>query len=64
MESNTLFLRLEGHLQAWGSHESKLAIRRTQGFPSKSAIAGKLFPEMASHYCYDENGSKNRSAGH
>ncbi|MCB5269247.1 MAG: type I-E CRISPR-associated protein Cas5/CasD [Candidatus Cloacimonetes bacterium] len=42
MESNTLFLRLEGHLQAWGSHESKLAIRRTQGFPSKSAIAGIL----------------------
>ncbi len=42
MLPNTLFLRLEGPLQAWGSHESKLAVRRTLGMPTKSAVAGLL----------------------
>ncbi len=42
MQPNTLFLRLEGPLQAWGSHESRLAIRRTLDIPSKSGIAGIL----------------------
>ena len=37
MSANTLFLRLEGPLQAWGDHESKFVIRRTAEAPTKSA---------------------------
>lgn len=40
MRANTLFLRLEGMLQAWGSPTSKFGIRRTFFMPTKSAIAG------------------------
>ncbi len=29
MSANTLFLRLEGPLQAWGDQQSKFVIRRT-----------------------------------
>jgi CRISPR system Cascade subunit CasD len=39
---NTLFLRLEGALQAWGNNESKFVIRRTADVPTKSGIAGLL----------------------
>ncbi|NLE30597.1 MAG: type I-E CRISPR-associated protein Cas5/CasD [Phycisphaerae bacterium] len=43
---NTLFLRLEGPLQAWGQHESKFAIRRTAEAPTKSGIVGLLCAAM------------------
>ena len=39
---NTLFLRLEAPLQAWGSHEAKFAVRRTMDAPTKSGVAGLL----------------------
>lgn len=39
---NTLFLRLEGPLQAWGGHESKFAVRRTAEAPTKSGVIGLL----------------------
>ncbi|HRY83187.1 MAG TPA: type I-E CRISPR-associated protein Cas5/CasD [Candidatus Cloacimonadota bacterium] len=42
MASNTLFLRLEGPLQAWGCPSSKFAVRRTLDFPTKSGVAGLL----------------------
>lgn len=40
-EANTLFLRLEGPLQAWGD-TSKFVIRRTMDAPTKSGILGLL----------------------
>lgn len=42
MNTNTLFLRLEGPLQAWGNHESKFLIRRTAEAPTKSGVIGML----------------------
>jgi len=42
MTANTLFLRLEGPLQAWGVQESKFAIRRTAEAPTKSGGIGLL----------------------
>lgn len=42
MSANTLFVRLEGPLQAWGSHESKFVIRRTREAPTKSGVIGML----------------------
>lgn len=42
MNHNTLFLRLEGPLQAWGHHESKFVIRRAAEAPTKSGIIGLL----------------------
>lgn len=42
MTANTLFLRLEGPMQAWGSHESKFVIRRTSEAPTKSGVIGML----------------------
>ncbi|MFZ5500850.1 MAG: type I-E CRISPR-associated protein Cas5/CasD [Candidatus Micrarchaeota archaeon] len=42
MTANTLFLRLEGPLQAWGSQESKFVIRRTAKAPTKSGVIGML----------------------
>ena len=36
---NTLFLRLEGPLQAWGD-SSKFVIRRTMEAPTKSGVLG------------------------
>ena len=42
MNANTLFLRLEGPLQAWGVQESKFVIRRTAEAPTKSGVIGML----------------------
>ncbi len=42
MNASTLFLRLEGPLQAWGAHESKFVIRRTSEAPTKSGVVGML----------------------
>ncbi len=42
MDANTLYLRLEGPLQAWGSHESKFAVRRVMDAPTKSGVIGML----------------------
>jgi len=40
-EANTLFLRLEGFLQAWGD-TSKFVIRRTMEAPTKSGVVGLI----------------------
>ena len=42
MSANTLFLRIEGPLQAWGDQESKFVIRRTAEAPTKSGVFGML----------------------
>jgi len=42
MSANTLFLRLEGPMQAWGVQESKFVIRRTAEAPTKSGVIGML----------------------
>ncbi len=42
MSANTLFLRLEGPLQAWGDQQSKFVIRRTADAPTKSGVCGLL----------------------
>jgi CRISPR system Cascade subunit CasD len=42
MNPNTLFLRFEGPLQAWGDHQSKFVIRRTAEAPTKSGVIGML----------------------
>jgi CRISPR system Cascade subunit CasD len=42
MSANTLFLRLEGPLQAWGDQESKFVVRRTAEAPTKSGVIGML----------------------
>jgi len=42
VSANTLFLRLEGPLQAWGDQESKFLIRRTAEAPTKSGVIGML----------------------
>lgn len=42
MSANTLFLRLEGPLQAWGNQQSKFVIRRTAEAPTKSGVIGML----------------------
>lgn len=42
MSANTLFLRFEGPMQAWGAHESKFVIRRTSEAPTKSGVIGML----------------------
>jgi CRISPR system Cascade subunit CasD len=42
MSANTLLLRLEGPLQAWGDQESKFVIRRTAEAPTKSGVIGIL----------------------
>jgi CRISPR system Cascade subunit CasD len=39
---NTLFLRLEGPLQAWGDQQSKFVVRRTAEAPTKSGVIGLL----------------------
>lgn len=45
MGANTLFLRLEGPLQAWGN-ASKFVIRDTGDEPSKSAVLGMVLCAM------------------
>lgn len=42
MRSRTLYLRLEGPMQAWGAQESKFVIRRTTNGPTKSGVIGLL----------------------
>lgn len=42
MIPNTLFLRLEGPLQAWGDHQSKFVVRRTAEAPTKSGVIGMV----------------------
>lgn len=42
MSANTLFLRLEGPLQAWGDQQSKFVVRRTAEAPTRSGIIGML----------------------
>jgi CRISPR system Cascade subunit CasD len=42
MIPNTLFLRLEGPMQAWGNQESKFVVRRTAEAPTKSGVIGVL----------------------
>lgn len=42
MNANTLFIRLEGPMQAWGNQESKFVIRRTAEAPTKSGVIGML----------------------
>lgn len=46
MSVNTLFLRLEGPLQAWGDQQSKFVIRRTAEAPTKSGVIGMLCAAM------------------
>lgn len=46
MNPNTLFLRLEGALQAWGDNQSKFLIRRTAEAPTKSGVIGLLCAAM------------------
>ena len=43
---NTLLLRLEGPLQAWGSNEAKFSIRRSSEVPTKSGVLGLLCAAM------------------
>ncbi len=40
-DANTLFLRLEGPLQAWGGN-SKFVVRRTMDAPTKSGVLGLI----------------------
>jgi len=42
MSANTLFLRLEGPMQAWGDQQSKFLVRRTAEAPTKSGVIGML----------------------
>lgn len=42
MTVNTLFLRLEGPMQAWGDQQSKFLVRRTAEAPTKSGLIGML----------------------
>lgn len=42
MSANTLFLHLEGPMQAWGVQESKFVVRRTAEAPTKSGAIGML----------------------
>jgi len=42
MGPNTLLLRLEGPLQAWGDQQSKFLVRRTAEAPTKSGVIGLL----------------------
>jgi CRISPR system Cascade subunit CasD len=42
MSANTLLLRLEGPLQAWGDQQSKFVVRRTADAPTKSGVVGML----------------------
>lgn len=46
MNPNTLFLRLEGPMQAWGAQESKFLVRRTAEAPTKSGVIGLLCAAM------------------
>jgi CRISPR system Cascade subunit CasD len=43
---NTIFLRLEGPMQAWGGQESKFVIRKSMEAPTKSGIIGLICAAM------------------
>ena len=55
MNPNTLFLRLEGPMQAWGAQESKFVVRRTTDAPTKSGIIGLLCAAMGVSRAEAEN---------
>ena len=40
-QHNTLFLRIAGLMQSWGT-SSRLQLRRTDAYPRKSAVSGQL----------------------
>lgn len=42
MSANTLLMRLEGPMQAWGTQDSRFVIRRTAEAPTKSGVIGML----------------------
>jgi len=46
MTHNTLFLRLEGPMQAWGDHHSRFVVRKTWHAPTKSGVMGILCAAM------------------
>ncbi|MCX7048126.1 MAG: type I-E CRISPR-associated protein Cas5/CasD [Candidatus Sumerlaeota bacterium] len=46
MSANTLLLRLEGPMQAWGDQESKFVVRRSSEAPTKSGVLGLLCAAM------------------
>jgi len=48
MSANTLFLRLEGPMQAWGDQQSKFVVRRTAEAPTKSGVIGMLCAALGS----------------
>ncbi|MBF0517331.1 MAG: type I-E CRISPR-associated protein Cas5/CasD, partial [Nitrospirae bacterium] len=41
-DDNTLLIRLEGQMQAWGDQQSKFLIRRTAEAPTKSGVIGMV----------------------
>lgn len=43
--TNTVFLRLSGPMQSWGT-ESRLQLRRTDAYPSKSGVLGMILCAM------------------
>jgi CRISPR system Cascade subunit CasD len=43
--TNTVFLRLSGPMQSWGT-ESRLQLRRTDSYPSKSGVLGMILCAM------------------
>ncbi|NQT84086.1 type I-E CRISPR-associated protein Cas5/CasD [bacterium] len=45
---NTLFLRLAGPMQSWGT-SSRFQLRRTDAYPSKSGVLGMLLCAMGVH---------------
>jgi len=47
VNANTLFMRLEGPLQSWGTHESKFVVRRTARAPTKSGVIGLICAALA-----------------
>jgi CRISPR system Cascade subunit CasD len=49
---NTLFLRLAGPMQSWGT-SSRLQLRRTDAYPSKSGVVGMLLCAMG--VCREES---------
>ena len=44
-QPNTLFLRLAGPMQSWGT-SSQLQIRRTDDYPSRSGVLGMILCAM------------------
>ncbi|MGH7176704.1 MAG: type I-E CRISPR-associated protein Cas5/CasD [Tepidisphaeraceae bacterium] len=55
MSDNTLFLRLAGPMQSWGT-SSRFQLRRTDAYPSKSGVLGLLL--CAKGVCREESPSE------